>query len=347
MMQKNFRLLSFLFRLFVTFAHQSNKGRVKIIKTYIMKRYFLTLLVLVTFVMSLQAQIQVAILEPVKVTGDVTMMQISMVRGEMVKAIGRQSGYAAFTRQDIDKIMMEHNFQASGMVDDATRKRIGALQGVDYVCITKITKEGSSYYLEASLVNIETGQISNPATQYGELVGGSLANMLKSCEVLAMELVGGTPQYSNNVSNKIDGHEYVDLGLSVKWATCNVGTLIPEGYGDYLDYSQACNVRWGSGWRLPNKAELEELKVRCTWKWTTQNGVKGYEVTGPNGNSIFLPAAGYRGGSSLCSVGSGGFYWSSTPYDCNIAWYLYFYSGGQNLNNYNRSYGQSVRLVSE
>ena len=152
-----------------------------------------TLFFLVLFsVQIVTAQIQVAILEPVGVTPEVTLMHRSMVRGEMVKAIGRQNGYAAFNRADIDQIMKEQNFQQSGMVDDATRKRLGAMQGVDCVCITKITKEGNNYYLEANLVNIESGQISNPATQYGELQGGSLANMLAACEKLAAELVGNT-----------------------------------------------------------------------------------------------------------------------------------------------------------
>ena len=142
---------------------------------------------------------QVAILEPIPMTKEVSTMHRSMVRGEMVKAIGRQSGYAAFTRTDIDQIMTEQNFQQSGMVDDATRKRIGAMQGVDYVCVTKITKEGNNYYLEANLVNIETGKISNPATQYGELDGGSLSNMLAACEKLAAELVGKTVQTTTTI----------------------------------------------------------------------------------------------------------------------------------------------------
>ena len=142
---------------------------------------------------------QVAILDPIAMTKEVSTMHRSMVRGEMVKAISRQSGYAAFTRTDIDQIMSEQNFQQSGMVDDATRKRIGAMQGVDYVCVTKITKEGNNYYLEANLVNIETGKISNPATQYGELDGGSLSNMLAACEKLAAELVGKTVQTTTTI----------------------------------------------------------------------------------------------------------------------------------------------------
>ena len=150
------------------------------------------------------AKKQVAILEPVAVTKEVGIMHRSMVRGEMVKAIGRQEGYAAFTRQDIDQIMNEHNFQASGMVNEETRKRLGVMQGVDYVCITKITKEGNNFYLEASLVNIETGQISNPASQFGVLSDdGRLDNMASACEKLGAELVGkkvSTSSYSSSYS---------------------------------------------------------------------------------------------------------------------------------------------------
>ena len=189
--------------------------------------------------------------------------------------------------------------------------------------------------------------------------------------------------YANNFANAnevngLNGHEYVDLGLSVKWATCNVGASKPEDYGNYYAWGEtttkysytvsnsktygksmgdiagdssydAAHANWGGNWRMPTKAELKELKDKCTWIWTTQNGVKGYKVTGPNGNSIFLPAAGYRGGSSLGSVGSGGDYWSSTPYESNSgsAWNLYFNSSGCFMNDYRRGYGRSVRPVIE
>ncbi len=179
---------------------------------------------------------------------------------------------------------------------------------------------------------------------------------------------------------KINGHEYVDLGLpsGLKWATCNVGANKPEDYGNYYawgetktkyDYSSsnsvtygknysdiggksqydAARANWGGSWRLPTKKELEELENKCTWKWTTQNGVKGYKVTGPNGNSIFLPAAGYRYGSSLFSAGEDGYYWSSTPdgSDSNGAYYLYFDSSYQGVDWYRRYSGRSVRPVAE
>ena len=72
-------------------------------------------------------------------------------------------------------------------------------------------------------------------------------------------------------------------------------------------------AKWGSSWRLPTKTEFQELADNCSWRWTTQGGQNGYKVTGPNGNSIFLPAAGYRYESLLYRVGGGGYYWSSTP----------------------------------
>ena len=176
------------------------------------------------------------------------------------------------------------------------------------------------------------------------------------------------------------GHEYVDLGLpsGLKWATCNVGASSPEDYGDYYAWGEtttkdsysssksliygktmgdisgdaqydAATANWGSGWRLPTKAELTELKNNCTWTWTTQNGKTGYKVTGPNGNSIFLPAAGCRYGSLLVNAGEYGFYWSSTPHESDSisAYRLYFNSSNQNAYWIYRRYGHSVRPVTE
>lgn len=109
----------------------------------------------------------------------------------------------------------------------------------------------------------------------------------------------------------------------------------------------AAYKNWGGSWRMPTKAEQDELLTKCTWTWTTQGNVKGYKVTGPNGNSIFLPAAGYRGEGSLDSAGSGGYYWSSslsTSYS-GSAYYLDFGSSNVSSSDHGRSYGQSVRAV--
>lgn len=183
----------------------------------------------------------------------------------------------------------------------------------------------------------------------------------------------------------------VDLGLSVKWANMNVGAESPEDYGDYFAWGEtstketydwstyfdtndggstftkynneggktildpeddAAHVNWGGSWRMPTKAEWQELLVNCTWTWTTQNGINGYKVTskkaGYTDKFIFLPAAGYRNVSGLRTVGSYGYYWSSSlsEYDSSIAWYLLFNSGLAGLDGYrNRGYGRSVRPV--
>ncbi len=177
----------------------------------------------------------------------------------------------------------------------------------------------------------------------------------------------------------INGHGYVDLGLRVKWATCNVGATDPSDYGDYFAWGEikpkseyttdnsvtwgknmgsiagnpqydAARANWGSSWRLPTKDEIDELiSNKCKWEWTTLNGHRGYKVTGPNGNSIFLPAAGYRYGASRDYDGEYGNYWSATPYEVNTsnAYDLDFYSDDFYRYWYYRYYGQSVRSVSE
>ena len=72
---------------------------------------------------------------------------------------------------------------------------------------------------------------------------------------------------------------------------------------------------------MPTRNEILELKNNCTWIFTTQNGVKGCKVEGPNGNSIFIPAAGYYDESSLKAANIGGYYWSSTP-ENNDSYYI-------------------------
>ena len=175
----------------------------------------------------------------------------------------------------------------------------------------------------------------------------------------------------------------VDLGLpsGLKWAKMNVGASSPEDYGDYYawgettaksDYirdsyqyhngSSLINIgsnisgtqydvaraQWGGNWRLPTEADCQELVDRCTWTWTTYKGVRGYKVTGPNGNSIFLPAAGYRSGAEINLRGGYGYYCSGTRYESNpyFAYRLYFSSSGHGVGYGCREDGHTVRPVS-
>ena len=133
------------------------------------------------------------------------------------------------------------------------------------------------------------------------------------------------------------GQTYVDLGLAsgTKWSNVN-----EDGY---YSYNQAVS-RFGS--HLPTRTQWEELMNDCEWKW--RDGVGGWKVTGPNGKSITLPAAGYRDcDGSVDGVGSYGDYWSSTPSGSDDAWSLDFNSGSVDVGDDSRCYGQSVRLVQD
>ena len=199
---------------------------------------------------------------------------------------------------------------------------------------------------------------------------------------------------NNNATGTANGHDYVDLGLSVKWATCNVGATKPEEYGNYYAWGEtepktiydwstykwsngseftftkyestvdnktaldleddAARANWGDSWRMPTKEECEELLDNCTLKWVYSykgTGVAGLIVTGPNGNSIFLPAAGSRNNNDDLDDGFYDHFWSSslgTDYP-DDAWYVEFLSIGVSMsggNRYGGRYcGQSVRPV--
>ena len=179
--------------------------------------------------------------------------------------------------------------------------------------------------------------------------------------------------------------EMIDLGLSVKWASHNVGASSPEDFGGYYawgetgeksDYTMytykyyqndsyvgigrnisgsrydVAHVKWGGSWRMPTLKEIRELVDNCFWKWTTYNGVVGQLVTGPNGNSIFLPAAGRRYRTSVDDVGYSGYYWSATHGESiggsDHAYGLSFYSDGSYWGHWGyRFSGHTVRPVSD
>ena len=109
----------------------------------------------------------------------------------------------------------------------------------------------------------------------------------------------------------------------------------------------AAYVNMGTEWRMPTYEEQKELISNCTKEWATQNGVLGRKLTGPNGNSIFLPATGFYEGGAPDYVGSGGNYWSSTLSEENssAACYIYFEQGSYGWYRDNRAYGHSVRAV--
>jgi hypothetical protein len=176
----------------------------------------------------------------------------------------------------------------------------------------------------------------------------------------------------------------IDLGLpsGTLWACCNVGANAPEEYGNYYAWGEtqpkgvydsdtyqfynsntgyvnigsdiagtsydAATANWGAPWRMPSKAQIQELVNNTTSTWTTENGVYGRKFTGSNGGALFFPAAGYRWNSELYYAGSYGYYWSSmlgegSPYNVGSLYFssrdAYWYVFGS------RYYGLSVRPV--
>ena len=192
--------------------------------------------------------------------------------------------------------------------------------------------------------------------------------------------------HTTNGTSNHNGHEFVDLGLpsGTLWATCNVGATSPEQAGLYFAFGEttgysaeqvkkgersfdsasytapsvsdnltleqdAAHVNLGGKWRMPTKAEYQELRDNCDGVWTDDyngTGVAGCIFTSKiNGNSVFFPAAGYCFESILYNMDSNGNYWSDSWCSSSGAWYLYFNSIGQLTSCGSRYYGQTVRGV--
>ena len=182
----------------------------------------------------------------------------------------------------------------------------------------------------------------------------------------------------------------IDLGDGVKWSCCNVGASAPWEYGGYYAWGETeeksaydwntythsegseetcrdlgsdiagtqydvAHVKWGNGWHMPSRDEIDLLCNKCTTTQTSLNGVNGRKVTGSNGASVFLPSADFKSWlGSADFVGKNGYYWSSTqnPDDSSAAYSLYFrsdsfLSGSILRGNCLRICGQSVRPVKQ
>ena len=122
----------------------------------------------------------------------------------------------------------------------------------------------------------------------------------------------GAPKDMSSINNKKHRKmnvNFIDLGLpsKTKWADRNYGAKSPEDPGTYLDYEDWNKLRI---WDRCSKSELYELIDECNWEWTNQNEMAGFKVTGPNGNSIFIPASGYYYQKNLYKFGESTELWS-------------------------------------
>lgn len=148
-------------------------------------------------------------------------------------------------------------------------------------------------------------------------------------------------------------YQYCNGSYNTLTKYCNSASNGYNGFVDNLTVLEASDdaatAQWGTGWRMPTKEEWQELYQNTTHIWTTQNGVNGRLFTASNGNSLFLPAAGYyHDGSSLFNAGSLGYYWSSSLYTTGnpySAWYFGFGSDDWGMSHKGRDEGRSVRPV--
>jgi len=168
------------------------------------------------------------------------------------------------------------------------------------------------------------------------------------------------------------------LGLSVKWATCNIGANYPWNDGDYYAWGEtntkseytaetstsynksmgdiagnptydAARAKWGGSWRMPTKKEMLELIDKCTWRETVVGGCRGYQIIGPNRNSIFLPLAGWKGKTGSSKKGEQGLYWSSTSDsgELQAACGLFLRGGSPSVKRGTRNGGTPIRPVTD
>ena len=194
-------------------------------------------------------------------------------------------------------------------------------------------------------------------TEYHEYVDLGLPSGLKwaTCNVGAEEPWEYGGYYAWGETEEKSDYDWD----TYKW--CNGSYDSMTKYCTHSDYGRVDNktvldpdddvayVKWGGSWRMPTLEEQKELLDECSWEWTELNGVNGCKVTGPNGNSIFLPAAGIRNGPGLYGRGARGYLWSSSLVDFYSlnAYGLNFNSGSHDWSGSCRYDAHSVRPVCE
>lgn len=243
---------------------------------------------------------------------------------------------------------------------------VESASGVSYVVLLPNEKEGYK-------IKCEKGGEKYACTFYGGVKSNKIYYRT-AADGITKTALEWTKIYEMN------GYEYVDLGLpsGVKWALHNVGAGTPEEYGVHYRWGQlfpliddsenicygrmmndisgnaqydVARADWGGDWRMPTKLEMQELLDNCTFEFITQNGINGHRVTGANGNTIFLPAAGWASidklfGFEISDEGSNCRYWSSTnrqTSDADQSYALYLSKNVKENRDYYRSSAFSIR----
>ena len=286
---------------------------------------------------------------------------VDIILGDQLVAGFAQSGrYFAIERTQgfLNQLSKEQNYQHTGAVDDAELTRLGKQFGVDYVCIAKTSQLFGDYFISTRLIDVETATVVNSWNKEGaQLLNAQ--GVVTAAQEIAGKLSGRTieeeKQFQIEETKRIERErlereerlrkeqelkrqellKYVDLGLpsGTCWRNSNEG-----GDSACYTYYDAMD-KFGN--KLPTKQQLEELKNKCTWTWVGN----GYKVTGPNGNSITLPAADRHNCNCDMYGDILGSYWSSTPRESYSAYDLGFESSYVSIYITHRNSKFLVRLV--
>lgn len=261
---------------------------------------------------------------------------------QLVVAFAKSGNYEAVERTNsfLAELSKEQNYQRSGAVNDNDIARLGIQFGVNYVCVADMSDVFGEKYISARLIDVETAVVLNAHNVSGKM--SSMDDCLTMASEIATKLSGKTIAEQrkeelalHRISQAI-AQGYIDLGLpsGTLWKNANEG-----GDAARFTYDEAVS-KFGNN--LPTDQQLIELKDKCTWTWIGN----GYRVTGPNGNSITLPAAGYRYCNGyVYDVGSRGFYWSCSLLGSYDARFLSINSSEIGMFQNTRCNGFSVRLV--
>ncbi|MBQ9547409.1 MAG: hypothetical protein IJU90_09010 [Bacteroidales bacterium] len=246
------------------------------------------------------------------------------------------AGYTVLEHGRVVRAVEQSGFKQTEMTPQQLLK-VGRYLDASVIVVGTLSK-----FMDEYSVTIDVSKVENNQRLASENATFERTEYRDKMKTLAQNLASKLGGRSSSNGNQNGGQTstssqiqsgYTDLGLpsGTIWKSFNAAGL--------YTYDEAVS-QFGN--RLPSKQQWKELKAECQWTW---NG-SGYKVTGPNGNSIVLPAAGVRTCDGIMNaVGSVGIYWSSTPYDSDNAWSLIFGSSNVVILGSNQCGEVSVRLV--
>lgn len=241
-----------------------------------MFKRLLIVFILLGLSFNVYSQVKVAILPALDKTGEIKYGLKLMLTASLAEAITNTEGYEAYDRADLSSLLDEQNFQRTGMVSDTEIHKIGEMTGASYVLITEAAfVDDEHLFASAKIVNVESAKIENStgvmmnvgtpdllmndcksltnkllrlstseplkAEKQNEEKQPNLEQQLNQSQIIIQISQSDLQQLGNTANsrpNTHNNHEFVDLGLSVKWATCNVGASRPEDYGDYYMWGE-------------------------------------------------------------------------------------------------------------